>query len=69
MRIANMKNELNITVEDTDPHIIGMTESWANKDVSDAALGYVMFRRDRIERKGGEVILYIKESIQAYEIK
>ena len=28
-----------------------------------------MFRKDRIRRRGGEVILYIKVSIQAYEIK
>ena len=28
-----------------------------------------MFRRDRIGRRGGGVILYVKESIQAYEIK
>ena len=28
-----------------------------------------MFRRDRIGGRGGEVILYIKESSQAYEIK
>ena len=28
-----------------------------------------MFRRDRIERRGGRVISYVKESIQAYEIK
>ena len=36
-------------VEDIDPHIIGMTESWANKDITDAELGltgYVMFIRD-----------------------
>ena len=26
-----------------------------------------MFRRDRIGRRGGGVILYVKESIQAYE--
>ena len=26
-------------VEDIDPHIIGITESWANKDISDAELG------------------------------
>ena len=55
-------------VADIDPHVIGITESWANKDIVDAELtltGYVMFRR---ERRGGGVILYIKESIQAYEI-
>ena len=28
-----------------------------------------MFRRDRIGRRGGGVILYVKESIQVYEIK
>ena len=40
--------------------------------MTDAELGltgYVMFRKDRIGRRGGEVILYVKESIQAYEIK
>ena len=59
-------------VADIDPHIIGITESWANIDITDAELGltgYVMFRRDRIERRGGRVISYVKESIQAYEIK
>ena len=70
--IVNKKNELNIMAEDIDPHIIGITESWANTDVTDAELGltgYVMFRRDRIGRRGGGVILYVKESIQSYEIK
>ena len=41
---------------------------WANTDITDAELGltgYVMFRRDRICRRGGGVILYVKESIQA----
>ena len=70
--IVNTKNELNIVVEDIDPHIIGITESWANTDITYAELGlrgYVMFRRDRIGRSRGGVILYVKEYIQAYEIK
>ena len=70
--IINTKNELNIMVEDIDPHIIGITESWANTDITDAELGltgYVMFRRDRKGRRGGGVILYIKVYIQANEIK
>ena len=64
--IVNKKNELNIMVEDTDPHIISITESRANTDITDVELGlagYVMFRRDRIGRRGGGVILYVKESI------
>ena len=59
-------------VEDIDPHIIGITESWATPDIPEPELGmtgYVMFRNYRLGRRGGAVILYIKESIQAYEIK
>ena len=70
--IGNTKNEYNIMVEDIIPHIIGINESWANTDVTDAELGltgYVMFSRDQIRRRGRGVILYVKESIQAYEIK
>ena len=59
-------------VEDIDPHIIGITESWANTDITDAELGltgYVMFRRDQIGRRGGGVILYVKKCIHADKIK
>ena len=58
-------------VADIDPQVIGTTEPRANKDIVDAELtltSYVKFRKDRQERRGGGVILYIKESIQAYEI-
>ena len=66
--IINKKTELNIMVDDIKPHIIGITESWANNDITDAELGlegYVMFRKDRMGRRGGGVLLYIKESIPA----
>ena len=68
--ILNKKNELNITVDDMKPHIIGKTESWANNYITYAELGlegYVMFRKDRIGRRRGGVLLYIKETIPAYE--
>ena len=42
----NTKKELNIMVEDTDPHIIGITNSWANTGISYPELrltGYIMF--------------------------
>ena len=58
-------------VANFDPQVIGITESWTNKDIVDAELALtscVMFRKDRRERRGGGIILYIKESIQAYEI-
>ena len=70
--IINKKNELNSMVDDIKPHIIGITESWANNDITDAELGlegYVMFRKDRIGRRGGGVLLYIKKTIPAYEVQ
>ena len=54
--IVNKKNELNIMIEDIDLHIIGITESCAH--IIDAELGqteYVIFRRDRIGKRGGEL--------------
>ena len=70
--IINKKNELDIMVDEIKPHIIGITESWANNDITDAELGlegYVMFRKDRMGRRGGGVVLYIKETIPAYEVQ
>ena len=55
------------------PHIIlCITESWANTDMTYAQLGlegYVMFSKDRMGRMGGGVLLYIKETIPAYEVQ
>ena len=70
--ILNKKSELDIMVDEIKPHIIGITESWANNDLTYAELGlegYVMFRKDRMERRGGGVLLYIKETIPAYEVQ
>ena len=53
--IINKNNELNITVDDIQPHIIGITESWANNDITDAELGLegdAMFRKDIMGRRG-----------------
>ena len=66
--ILNKKNQLNIMVDDIKPHIIGITEPWGN-DITDAELGlayYVMFRKDRM---GRGVLLFIKETIPAYEVQ
>ena len=70
--IINKKNELDIMVDEIKPHIISITESWANNDITDGELGlegYVMFRNDRMGKRGGGVLLYIKETIPAYEVQ
>ena len=37
--IINRNNELDIMVDEIKPNIIGLTESWANNDITDADLG------------------------------
>ena len=52
--MLNKRNELNIVVEDIDPYVIGITESWVTLYISDAELGmtgFVMFRKDRLGRR------------------
>ena len=54
-------------LEDTDPHIIDIAESWANKDTPGAELkltGYVMFRRDGTGRRGGEIFYILKNILR-----
>ena len=66
-RIINKKNELNIMVDDIKPHIMGITESWAHNDITDAELGlevYVMFRKDRIGKREEE---YYYTSMTLYQ--
>ena len=67
----NKKSELNIMVADNEPRTICITEYWENKHVTDGELGlegYVMFRKDRMGRRG-EVLLYVKDTIAAYEVQ
>ena len=67
-----VKRGLQCLPRDIKPHIIGITESWANNDITDAELGlagYVMFRKDRMGRRGGGLLLYIKGTIPAYEVQ
>ena len=47
-------------VEDNDPNVIVITESWAKIDIIEAELGwtgYVMFRKGRLGRRGGEFFI------------
>ena len=46
--IVNKKNEINIMIEDIDLHI-GITESSANRNISDAELGLTGYVKFRIE--------------------
>ena len=54
-------------VDDIKPNIIGITESWARNDITDAELGlegYVMFRKDRLGKREEE---YYYTSMTLYQ--
>jgi ribonucleases P/MRP protein subunit RPP40 len=55
-------------VEDECPEIIGITETWLNKDIQDSEIhlsNYTMYRRDRTDRIGGGVLIYVKNKIKS----
>ena len=50
--------------------VVGITESWGTSDVTDAELnlpGFHLFRADRRTRGGG-VLLYVSESLNAIRL-
>jgi len=65
-------DKLSALVEIYKPHIIGITESWDNKDIKDAEFGITgyLFRKDRSSKnRGGGVLLYIVNELEAVEWK
>ena len=49
-------DELRRMADDTQPDIIGITETWTKPDMGDAEFGlagYKMFRKDRLVKRGG----------------
>uniref|UniRef100_A0A8D8VWD3 Endonuclease/exonuclease/phosphatase domain-containing protein n=1 Tax=Cacopsylla melanoneura TaxID=428564 RepID=A0A8D8VWD3_9HEMI len=63
--IQNKMNELRHRVISMKPHFILITETWLNEDIPDSLVhidGYNLLRKDRIERSGGGVCIYVKEA-------
>ena len=68
--IMNKRAELQATIDEIKPEIIGITESWCNKTIVDAEIaieGYSMFRLDKDTPTGvgGGIILYVLDSLTA----
>lgn len=63
--LGNKQDELEATVLLGRHYVAAVTETWwdDSHDWSEAIDGYKMFRRDRQERRGGGVALYIKKWI------
>ena len=61
-------DELTRLVEEVEPYIIGITETWTRSDAEFTLPGFGMFRNNRKLRRGGGVFMYINEIIQVCEI-
>ena len=59
-------DQLRLLCEHNGADIITLSETWLNKDIDDSEIelpGYSIIRRDRSERTGGGVIIYIHEGL------
>lgn len=72
--IRNKMAEFRSMVATEKLDIIGITESWIRTDTRDfeaefELLGFKMFRKDRVRREGGGVLLYVKDHLNPIECK
>ena len=66
--VVNKMDELELYVHEEKPNIIGITETWENSKIENSEIsfeGYQTFRKDRKDRIGGGVLLYIRNDIKA----
>ena len=71
--VINKRDELELYIIENKPSIIGVTESWENRDIGDSELnleGYELFRKDRDikyekgnDKKGDGVLIYMKNEL------
>ncbi|CAF0917391.1 unnamed protein product [Brachionus calyciflorus] len=67
--LSNKFNELRVTVNQIHPDIIGITETWFNDKSVKNIDGYTHYSRERSTQSvGGGVIIYVKSSIESYEV-
>ena len=65
--VVNKMEELELYVHEEKPHIIAITETWGNSKIENSEIsfeGYQTFRKDRKDRIGGGVLLYIRNDIK-----
>ena len=58
--IVNKWHEFELFVFANDPDLIFITESWGKNDIAFNLPGYVTFRKDRDNRPGGGVLIFIR---------
>lgn len=60
-------------IDDTNSDILAFTETWLHPDVNDNEIipdnnSYNIYRNDRVDRRGGGVLLAVKKTLSSYLI-
>jgi len=66
--ITNKVDELQLYINDENPDVIGITETWLHEDIFDSELNAfddTIYRHDRNNKQGGGTALLIKKSINS----
>ena len=72
--VVNKLVELELCIMNEKPDVVAITETWLTHNISDNELhfeGYTLFRRDRddpIKQRGGGVLMYIRSSLNPFEV-
>ncbi len=67
--IRNKFRELQALVKVKPWDIIGITETWIHSQDGEFNInGYCLFNKDRINKEGGDVLLYLREMLKPTEI-
>nr|XP_047141305.1 uncharacterized protein LOC101237182 [Hydra vulgaris] len=64
----NKLNEVIAEIEISSPDIIFITETWWNDTSAAIIPGYNLYRRDRMNSRGGGVCIYVNDLIDSFEV-
>nr|XP_047138938.1 uncharacterized protein LOC124814888 [Hydra vulgaris] len=64
----NKLNEVIAEIEISSPDIIFITETWWNDTSATIIPGYNLYRRDRMNSRGGGVCIYVNDLIDSFEV-
>ena len=72
--IRNKMNIFQALIATENPEIIGITETWIHTNTRDFEgefdlPGYKMFKKDRLDREGGGVMLYVRDFLNPVDCK
>ena len=66
-RVCNKLDEISILLNDKCPDIVAFTETWLDCTIPDSVIhmpSYSVIRRDRRDKIGGGVMIYVRDGIQ-----